>query len=111
MFLIYMLFFFGFAFGILLIAELAVILYKIFRQTGSVKTNAILAVIFAIVALFFASSAVFVVLEKIARSNIALSDVSRSVGEKSAEVSANAFKGFVDSWNNIVPPATTENAE
>ena len=92
MVLIYILWFLGVVFGILTIAELAIIIYRIAKNISNVKNNIICAVIFVIISIGCTSSAILVVFEKISDSNISLS-------KKSADITANVYKGFKENWH------------
>ncbi len=94
MVLIYILWFLGVIFGILTIAELAIIIYRIAKNISNVKNNIICAVIFVIISIGCTSSAILVVFEKISDSNISLSKICKNIGEKSADITANVYKGF-----------------
>ncbi|WP_407434493.1 hypothetical protein [Treponema sp.] len=107
MVLIYLLWFLGVIFSILMLTEIAVIIYRLVKKNGKVKGNIICAVVFVILSIACSSLAVFLFIEKISDSNISLSEVTRDFSRKSAEIGANAYKGFkegiketLDSENN-----------
>ena len=108
MIVIYLLWFFGIVFALLFVTEIAVIVYRLVKKSNPVKRNIICAVIFAIISIGCSSTAVIAVVEKVFDSNITLSDIGKTLGSGSADVTSNAFKSFTDTWNNNLEAETSE---
>jgi len=102
MVLIYVLWFCGVVFAMATITEITVIIYRLAKKTGKVKLNIICAVIFAVISIGCSSSAVLITVEKIVDSNVSLNDISKEVGEKTADVTANVYKSFRENWNDVL---------
>ncbi|MCR4790559.1 MAG: hypothetical protein K5839_05715 [Treponemataceae bacterium] len=102
MLLTYALWFFGIIFGILTAVEIAVIIYRLYNKNKNVKTNIIIAVITAILCIGFSSFAVFTMIDKVVNSDTSLNEISKKFGKASADVTANAYQGFIETWDETV---------
>lgn len=102
MFLIYILWLVGIIFTILFLIEVGVVIYKLTQKKEKVKGHIVTAVICIIISIVCISSAFFIGIKKILRYNVSYSEVGESIGQKSADITANMYKGFKEGWDNIV---------
>lgn len=102
MLLIYALWFLGVIFGLLTAVEVAIIIYKICNKNKKLKSNIILAIITAILCIGFSSSAIITVFDRVIKSNITISSVSKDLGKISADMTANAYQSFIETWDETV---------
>lgn len=99
---IYILWIIGIIFTIIFLTEVGVVIYKLSKKNEKVKGNIIAAVICIIIGILCISSALFIGVEKILKCNSSYSEIGKSIGEKSAEMTANIYKGFKEEWDNNV---------
>lgn len=109
MLILYILWFFGSVFGILSVAELIVVLYKLSNKKGSLKLNSILAIVFIILSIGCTSSAVMYGVTKIiSGEKIKYTELGQSIGEASSDVTASVYKSFKKNWNKIIESNDSE---
>lgn len=98
----YILWFLGIVCGLITAVESAIIIYRLYNKK-KVKANIIIAVIMAVLAIAFSSSAVISVFDKVIKSNnTSLSEIGKEFGKASADITANAYQGFVETWDETV---------
>ena len=103
MLLTYVLWFLGVVCGLVTAVEVAIIIYRLYNKNKNVKTNIIIAVITAILCIGFSSSAVISLFDKIINTNdISMAEVGKEFGKASADLTANAYQEFVETWNETV---------
>ncbi len=103
MLLTYILWFLGIACGLITAVEIAIIIYRLYNKNKNVKVNIIIAVIMTIFCIGFSSTATISVFDKIIKANNqSLSEIGKEVGKASADITANAYQGFVETWNDAV---------
>ena len=109
MLLTYMLWFFGIVFALITGVEIAIIIYRLYNKKSNVKKNIIIAVITAILCIGFSSSAVISLFDKVIKSNDkSLSEIGKDFGKASADITANAYQEFVETWESTVEENTSE---
>ena len=111
MLLIYILWLLGIVSGLVTAVEVAIIIYRLYNRNKDVKTNIITAVITAVLCIGFSSSAVISLFDKVIKTNnVNLSQIGEELGKSSADIIANAYQGFVETWKNTVkqPEKDTE---
>ena len=103
MLLTYILWFLGVVCGIITAVEIGIIIYRLYNKNKNVKTNIIIAVITMILCIGFSSSAVISIFDKISKSNnTSLSEVGKELGKSSAEITANAYQEFIETWDETI---------
>ena len=103
MLLTYILWFLGIVCGLITAVEIAIIIYRLYNKNNNVKVNIIIAVIMVILFIGFSSTATISVFDKIINSNNqSLSEIGKEVGKSSADITANAYQGFIETWNDTV---------
>ena len=109
MLLIYILWFLGIVSGLITAVEIAIIIYRLYNKNKNVKTNIIVAVIMAVVSIGFSSSAVISVFDKVIKSNNTnFSEIGKEFGKASADITANAYQEFVETWEETVKNTDSE---
>ena len=109
MLLTYILWFLGIVCGLITAVEIAITIYRLYNKNKNVKTNIIIAVITAVLAIGFSSSAVISVFDKVIKSNnTSLSEIGKEFGKASADITANAYQGFVETWDETVKEKEVE---
>jgi len=89
LFLIYILWLVGIIFTILFLIEVGVVIYKLAQKKEKVKAHIVTAVICIIISIVCISSALFIGVEKILKYDTSYSEMSKSIGQKSADITAN----------------------
>lgn len=103
MLLIYILWLLGIISGLVTAVEVAIIIYRLYNRNKNVKTNIIAAVITAVLWIGFSSLAAISLFDKIIKTNnMNLSEIGKEFGKSSADITANAYQGFVETWENTV---------
>lgn len=103
MFLTYILWFLGVIFGIITVVEIAIIIYRLLNKKNNVKANIIIAVITTILCIGFSSSAAISLFDKIINKNDrSLSEIGKEFGKASADITANAYQEFIETWDETV---------
>lgn len=99
----YILWFLGIVCGLITAVEIAIIIYRLYNKNKNVKVNIIIAVIMAILLIAFSNTATISVFDKIIKAdNQSLSEIGNEFGKASANITANAYQGFVETWNDTV---------
>lgn len=110
MLLIYILWFLGVVCGLIAAVEIAIIIYRLYNKNKNVKTNIIVAVIMAVLSIGFSSSAAISVFDKVIKSNNkSLSEIVKEFGKTSADITANAYQGFAETWDEKVKEKENDN--
>ncbi len=103
MLLTYVLWFLGVICGIITAVEIAIIIYRLYNKKNNVKANIVIAVITAILCIGFSSSAAISLLDKVVNTNDkSLSEIGKEFGKASADIAANAYQEFVETWDETV---------
>ena len=103
MLLTYVLWFLGVICGLFTAVEIAIIIYRLYNKNNNVKSNIITAVITAILCIGFSTSAVVSVFDKVINTNDkSLSEIGKEVGKVSADITANAYQEFIETWDETV---------
>ena len=109
MLLTYVLWFLGVICGIITAVEIAIIIYRLYNKKNNVKANIIIAVITAILCIGFSSSAAISLFEKgINKNDISLSEIGKEFGKASADITANAYQEFVETWDETVKESDSQ---
>ena len=103
MLLTYVLWFLGVICGIITAVEIAIIIYRLYNKKNNVKANIVISVITAILCIGFSSSAVISLLDKVVNTNDkSLSEIGKEFGKASADITANAYQEFVETWDETM---------
>lgn len=103
MLLTYILWFLGVVCGLVTAVEIAIIIYRLYNKKNNVKANIVIAVITAILCIGFSSSAAISLFDNVFNKNDKnLSEIGKEVGKASADITANAYQGFIETWDETV---------
>ena len=109
MLLTYILWFLGVVCGLVTAVEVAIIIYRLYNKNKNIKSNIITAVITAILCIGFSSSAAISLFDKVFKTNEkSLSEIGKDFGKATADISANAYQGFVETWDKTVKEKESE---
>lgn len=103
MLLTYALWFLGVVCGIITVVEIGIIIYRLYNKNKNVRKNIIIAVITIILCIGFSSSVVISLFDKIIKSdNTSFSEIGKEIGKSSAEITANAYQEFIETWDETI---------
>ena len=109
MLLTYVLWFLGVVCGLVTAVEVAIIIYRLYNKNNNVKSNIIISVIAAILCIGFISSAAISLFDKVMKTNEkSLSEIGKDLGKASADITANAYQEFVETWDKTVKEKESE---
>ena len=95
--------------GLVTAVEVAIIIYRLYNKNKNVKSNIITAVITAILCIGFSSSAAISLFDKVIKANEkSLSEIGKDFGKATADISANTYQGFVETWDKTVKEKESE---
>lgn len=110
MLLTYILWFLGVVCGLIAAVEIAIIIYRLYNKNNNVKKNIIVAVVMAVLSIGLSSSVAILVFDKIIKSNDKnLSEIVKEFGKASADITANAYQGFAETWDEKVKEKENDN--
>ncbi len=109
MLVIYVLWFLGVLCGLIAAVEIAVVIYRLCNKNKNVRGNIIVAVLSAALCIGLTSSAAISIFNKVIKSNnMSFSDIGKKIGKTSADVTANAYQEFVETWDDAVKETSAE---
>lgn len=100
---IYLLWLAGILAGLLFVTQIGLLVYKIYKKQEKFAINIILAIVFIFISIACTSTAILIGIKKVADTDISYKETGKTIGETAADITANAYESFKETWDETVP--------